>query len=82
MTDRELMILTRSGPTLVITFNRPEVRNAVDLAVAEGLVEVLGLLESDDQLAVGTLRGTGQTFCAGMDLRAFADAHPQEGANR
>jgi enoyl-CoA hydratase len=61
----------REGGVLVITLNRPEVRNAVNAAVAEGIATALDELDADDDLAVGVLTGAGGFFCAGMDLGAF-----------
>jgi enoyl-CoA hydratase len=58
---------------LVITINRPDRRNAVDLAVAERIAEALLWLDDDPDLAVGVLTGAGGTFSAGMDLKAFAE---------
>ena len=57
---------------LVITLNRPEVRNAIDSALSLGVHAALAVLDGDDSLRVGVLTGAGGTFCAGMDLRAFA----------
>ncbi|HEX8101266.1 MAG TPA: crotonase/enoyl-CoA hydratase family protein [Solirubrobacteraceae bacterium] len=56
---------------LLITLNRPEARNAVNLAVAEGVAAALDALDADDALQVGVLTGAGGAFCAGMDLKAF-----------
>jgi enoyl-CoA hydratase len=56
----------------VITIDRPEARNAVNSAVAEGVAAALDELDSDDGLRVGVLTGAGGNFCAGMDLKAFA----------
>ena len=56
---------------LVITLNRPEVRNAVNLAVAEAVASALDVLDTSDELTVGILAGAGGTFSAGMDLKAF-----------
>ncbi|HEY3827626.1 MAG TPA: crotonase/enoyl-CoA hydratase family protein [Solirubrobacteraceae bacterium] len=61
----------RRGNVLLITLNRPQVRNAVDGALAAGLAGALDELDSDDELAVGILTGAGGFFCAGMDLGAF-----------
>ncbi|MDI3406933.1 crotonase/enoyl-CoA hydratase family protein [Streptomyces cavernicola] len=55
----------------VITIDRPEARNAVDLAVAEGVAVALDELDARDDLSVGVLTGAGGTFCSGMDLKAF-----------
>jgi enoyl-CoA hydratase len=63
--------VTVDGAVLVITIDRPEARNAVNLAVAEGIAAALDRLDGDDSLRVGVLTGAGGTFCAGMDLKAF-----------
>jgi enoyl-CoA hydratase len=68
----ERAVLTeRRGRALVVTLNRPEQRNAVNGAVAEGVAAALEELDADDELAVGVLTGAGKGFCAGMDLKAF-----------
>jgi enoyl-CoA hydratase len=56
----------------VLTLNRPEAKNAVDLATTEALAAALDDLEARDDVAVLVLTGAGGTFCAGMDLKAFA----------
>ncbi len=63
---------SREGTVLVITLNRPEVRNAIDSALSLGVLAALAELDGDDDLRVGVLTGAGGTFCAGMDLKAFA----------
>jgi enoyl-CoA hydratase len=68
----ELAVLTeRRGRVLLITLNRPEARNAVDAALAQGIAAALEELDGDGELAVGVLTGAGKGFCAGMDLKAF-----------
>ena len=57
---------------LIITINRPKAKNAVNSAVAHGLADAVDRLDSDPRLSVGILTGAGGTFCAGMDLKAFA----------
>lgn len=65
-------ILTeRRGRVLLITLNRPDARNAINLAVAEQLASGLDSLDSDSELSVGVLTGAGKGFSAGMDLKAF-----------
>ena len=56
----------------VITLNRPQARNAVDLATTEALAAALDEFDARDDVAVLVLTGAGGTFCAGMDLKAFA----------
>ncbi len=59
------------GNALLITIDRPDVRNAVNAAVAAGVAGALDELDSDDSLSVGVLTGAGGFFSAGMDLGAF-----------
>ncbi len=69
----EVLRATRDA-VLVVTINRPEARNAVDGAVAEGLAAALDHAESDPSVAAVVLTGAGDVaFSAGMDLKMFAD---------
>jgi enoyl-CoA hydratase len=65
------VLTERLGGVLLITLNRPDARNAVNLAVAEGIAAALDELDGDRGLSVGVLTGAGSGFCAGMDLKAF-----------
>src|ERR1700757_779328 len=67
----EPVISERRGNVLLITLNRPEVRNAVNAALAAGVGGALDELDGDDELSVGVLTGAGGFFSAGMDLGAF-----------
>lgn len=60
------------GPVLVVTINRPEVRNAVDAGTSEALFDAFQAFDRDDDLAVAVLTGADGTFCAGADLKAIA----------
>src|SRR5919112_2473673 len=71
MSEQPAVLTERRGGVLVITLNRPEVRNAVNAALAEGVANALDELDGDDGLSVGILTGAGGFFCAGMDLGAF-----------
>jgi enoyl-CoA hydratase len=70
MTDQAVLTERRDG-VLLITINRPDARNAVNLAVAEGIAAALDTLDDDAGLSVGVLTGAGKGFSAGMDLKAF-----------
>jgi enoyl-CoA hydratase len=72
MTDQPAVLTERRDRVLMITLNRPEVRNAVNGDVAERIATALDELDADDGLSVGILTGAGGFFCAGMDLGAFA----------
>src|SRR6266516_7841298 len=64
------VLAERRENVLVITLNRPEVRNAVNAALAAGVAGALDQLDEDESLSVGVLTGAGGFFCAGMDLGA------------
>lgn len=65
------LLVERRGAVLVLTLNRPEVRNAVDKPLADAIAAALDELDADDALSVGVLAGNGKGFCSGMDLKAF-----------
>ena len=56
---------------LIVTINRPEAKNAMTRAAAEGIAAAMERLDSDDSLRVGIITGAGGTFCSGMDLKGF-----------
>jgi enoyl-CoA hydratase len=56
----------------VLTLNRPEAKNAVDLATTQALAAAVDEFEARADVTVLVLTGAGGTFCAGMDLKAFA----------
>jgi enoyl-CoA hydratase len=72
----------RSRGVLVITIDRPQARNAIDRAVAEGIAAALDRLDADASLAVGVITGAGGYFSAGMDLKAFAAGQPSHAGGR
>jgi len=62
----------RTGAAALVTIDRPERRNAVDAATAEGLRAALRDFEADDGARVMVLAGAGGVaFCAGADLKAM-----------
>ncbi|KAI8581343.1 hypothetical protein K450DRAFT_270210 [Umbelopsis ramanniana AG] len=56
---------------VVITIDRPEVRNAVDKATARQLADAFRDFDHDPELRVAILTGAGGRFCAGADLKAI-----------
>src|SRR5947209_10299775 len=61
------------GTALVVTINRPEVRNAIDAPTASALAQSFRDFDGDDRLAVAVLTGAGGTFCSGADLTVISD---------
>ena len=65
--------VSRDGDIAVVTFDRPEVRNAFNLGMWEALQATMEALSADDSLRCVVLRGAGgQAFSAGADISAFA----------
>ena len=63
----------QSGPVLVVTIDRPPVRNAVDGPTAAALVQAFRAFDAEAALSVAILTGASNTFCSGFDLTALAD---------
>src|SRR4051812_47247578 len=72
MSDENAVLTERRDGVLLITLNRPDARNAVNLPLAEGIAAALDDLDASDDVAVGVLTGAGKGFSSGMDLKAFA----------
>jgi len=63
------MIDTRhDGRVRVLTLNRPEKRNALNLYICRALVDALEQANDDPSVAAILLTANGKAFCAGMDL--------------
>lgn len=67
----ELVQVERTGATLTIILNRPDVRNAINVAMSGAVAAALDELDGDSGVAVGIITGAGGTFSAGMDLKEF-----------
>jgi enoyl-CoA hydratase/carnithine racemase len=63
--------VVRQGGRLDLVLNRPHVRNALDRALRDGLLEGLALAAADPSLTEVVLRGEGPSFCSGGDLDEF-----------
>ncbi len=71
VTQSPKVIVTREGALLIVTLNRPDRRNAIDRETSLAIADAMDLLDRDPALSIGILTGTGDHFCAGMDLKAF-----------
>jgi enoyl-CoA hydratase len=60
------------GRVTVVTIERPQARNAVDLATARALYDAFKRFDADAGADVAVLTGAGGAFCAGADLKALA----------
>jgi crotonobetainyl-CoA hydratase len=71
--SEEAALVERRGHVMVITFNRPEARNAVNVELTRIVGEALDEAEADAEIRAVVLTGAGdRAFCAGADLKAVA----------
>ena len=61
------------GRVTVVTIERAECRNAIDLETARALFDAFKRFDADATAAVAVLTGAGGAFCAGADLKALAE---------
>ena len=64
----ELVTTADAGHVRTITLNRPEKKNALSNALAWGVVEAIDAAARDDNVWVVAITGSGDSFCAGLDL--------------
>src|SRR5512137_808547 len=72
MAELSTLIVERKEKILLVTINRPRVRNAVNSATARLLAETFQAFDGDDSLHAAVLTGADGTFCAGFDLHEVA----------
>lgn len=65
----ETLTVERDGAVAILALNRPDSRNALNLAMCEELVAALGALAADADVNAILLRANGPAFCAGADLK-------------
>ncbi|RMF39236.1 MAG: enoyl-CoA hydratase/isomerase family protein [Alphaproteobacteria bacterium] len=70
--DGSGITLRRDGPVAILTLNRPERRNALDMAAIAGLRDCCAEIEAAEGLRAVILTGTGRAFCAGGDIAAWS----------
>lgn len=70
--DANPVVIEQRGRVLIMTINRPHAKNAIDAAVSRALADATDRLDEDPGISIGIVTGAGGSFCAGMDLKAFA----------
>ena len=65
----------QEGHVLLVTLNRPEKKNAFTPEMLLGMYRAWRRLDEDDNLYCAILSANGDTFCAGMDLKAAEEGH-------
>lgn len=78
----EVVLFDVQDRIATITINRPEALNALNNDVRDRLVELTGRIESDNGIRCLVLRGAGENFCAGGDLKMFGEIMQQDAESR
>jgi enoyl-CoA hydratase/carnithine racemase len=74
VTVTEELLFEREGPLALVTFNRPQARNAITWAMYDGLLEACERVDAEEDVRVMVLRGAGdKAFVAGTDIAQFQE---------
>ena len=76
MSERPHALIEQRGHVLIVTMNRPEVRNALSGPMLALMRQAWDQVDADPEIRVCVLTGAGGTFCAGADLKAMTAKHP------
>lgn len=71
------VLFARDGAVAIVTLNRPNLGNAMDVPMSKALLDVAIACDCDRGIRAVLLNGRGKLFCAGGDLNAFAAAGPR-----
>ncbi|MEU4561580.1 crotonase/enoyl-CoA hydratase family protein [Actinoplanes sp. NPDC023936] len=69
-------LVEQRGPILIVTMNRPQVRNALSAEMMAVMRDAWDRVDADPGIRVAILTGAGGAFCAGADLRAMTESPP------
>lgn len=78
--DQATLLYVLDGGIARITFNRPQVLNAIDATMARAFLDAMQRIQADPAVRVVLLKGSGKGFMAGGDIGAFHADLPQAGA--
>jgi len=80
MNDFDTLTCELQGHVATLTLNRPALLNAINRRMADEIVEALAWLQAQGEARVLVLRGAGDAFCAGGDVRDMASQGPRSPA--
>ncbi len=75
----ETLTLERRDGVATITLNRPDAFNALNLRLGRELFQATLEVDEDPSVRCVVLTGAGKAFCAGGDVKDFADNLPRIG---
>lgn len=71
--DAPELLVEREGDFISLTLNRPQVRNALSPGIRAGLAAAIRDIEGDASIGAVLLRGAGEHFCSGGDVKAMSE---------
>jgi enoyl-CoA hydratase len=78
VTESPGVSVTHHDGVALVTLDRPERRNVLDLGTVRQLVEVFDTLEADESIHAIVVTGRGTSFCAGADLETLAGGRTED----
>lgn len=72
----EMVRITNAGHVRTIALNRPQVKNALSDELAWSVVDAIDEASKDDNVWIIAVTGTGDAFCAGLDLTMTERSSP------
>jgi len=72
MPETDVLRIEQRGPVLLVTMNRPNQRNALNVELRNALRETFDAFDAHPELRCAVLTGNGSAFCAGADLKEMA----------
>jgi crotonobetainyl-CoA hydratase len=73
------LLMDRRGPVLILTLNRPEVRNALNLRIVRGLGNALADASTNPDVGAVVITGSGdKAFSSGIDLKSYDEGDDLE----
>ena len=76
----ETLTLARADGVATLTLNRPEAFNALNIALGRDLFHAVLEVDDDPSVRAVVITGAGKAFCAGGDVKGFADNLDRIGA--
>ena len=71
--DYKTVLLEKKDGVAVLTLNRPDVLNSVNMEMRSEIAEILDELEADSAIRLLIVTGAGRAFCSGADINELKD---------
>src|SRR3546814_7932953 len=69
----ETLLVEQRGAVTLITLNRPQALNALNVQVLSDLIEAFAAYDKDDSQRCAVITGSEKAFAAGADIKEMAD---------